>query len=36
MLKSKFSGLQLCRYIFLRLAIVASKICEILRNSAKI
>ena len=40
MLKSTFSGLQLCRWyywsIFIHLAVVASQICEIPRNSPKI
>jgi len=39
-LKSTFSGLQFCRWqytsIFIRLAVVASQICEITRNSEKI
>jgi len=37
--KSTFSGLQCCHWqygsIFIRLAVVASKICEIPRNSLK-
>jgi len=40
MLKSTFTGLQHCRWqcgsIFIRLAVVASQICEILWNSPKI
>jgi len=40
MLKSTFSGLQCCRWqygsIFIRLAVVASQICEIKRNYPKI
>jgi len=40
MLKSKFSWLQRCRWqcgsIFIRLAVVASQICEIPRNYPKI
>ena len=40
MLKSTFTGLQCCRrqhgYIFIYLAVVASQICEIPRNSPKI
>jgi len=34
--ESTLSGLQLCHYIFIRLAVVASQICEIPRNSPKI
>jgi len=40
MFKSTFSGLQSCRWqygsIFIRLAVVASQICEIQQNSQKI
>jgi len=34
-LKSTFNGLQSCRWQFIQLAVVASKICEIPRNSLK-
>jgi len=36
MLKSTFSGLQRCRWQYVRLAVAASHICEIQRNSPQI